>query len=227
MAGRAKRKLSTAWYNVIRREMRATPATSDPSVRCPDCDGSMSLLEGRYGRFYKCDRYECKGTWGAHLDGKPRPVKGTPQLRTARKRARVAIGAMYAERDRLHREEHPDDVDDWCYPSYCSCGKEMRFTHPRPGNATPDLEAVVGQAVPTPLEVMVRNALKCGLLPVRVYREIGLHIRRRTVEECLRIEAAAKARTLWLVEERKLLKHRRRGNAWDRVYVGSFDEATA
>jgi ssDNA-binding Zn-finger/Zn-ribbon topoisomerase 1 len=222
MAGKAKRELSTAWWNVIRRQMRATTAKEDPSVQCPDCNGRMHLKEGRYGRFYKCNRYECKGTLGAHLDGKPRPDKASPSLRTARKRARVAIGMMFHERDKLHQEEHPDDLVEWGYPTWCSCGKEWRsYTRPKEGDAKPDLENVI---VVAELLANVRFSFKSFLGDHRVYDVAGIHLKRRTVEECRRIEAAAKARTQWLIEELKLLRHRRRGNAWDRVYVGSFDE---
>jgi hypothetical protein len=40
------RELSTKWWNVIRRSIRATPAT-EHKVACPDCGGAdEALLDG-------------------------------------------------------------------------------------------------------------------------------------------------------------------------------------
>jgi ssDNA-binding Zn-finger/Zn-ribbon topoisomerase 1 len=221
----ATRELSTAWWNVIRRQMRATPAEEDSDVRCPDCDGPMYLMKGRYGRFYKCNRYECKGTHGATLAGKARKPKGSATLLMARKRARVAMSVVFAARDDLHQTEMPDDVEHWSYPTYCSCGKEWYHLRPKSGDAKPDLKFIIEEAGLVPTTLL--GSYKAGLLSARAEYKLGIHIQRRSVDECLRIEAAAKTRYEWLVEEKKLVECRRRGNAWDHVYVGTLDEATA
>src|SRR5271155_4024917 len=97
------RPFSTAWWNVIRRRMNATEAREDRSVRCPDCDGPMHLMRGRYGRFYRCWRYECLGTVGARLDGTPRKPKGSPELLEARARATKAMSFVVRAREEIEK----------------------------------------------------------------------------------------------------------------------------
>lgn len=105
--------LSTKWYNVIRRQLRATPVTyvGDPPP-CPDCGCETDLREGRYGRFYECENlFACTGTVGARLDGTPRQPRGTsPELLQARLRARDAVHAVILEASRRAKPDtqwHP------------------------------------------------------------------------------------------------------------------------
>ena len=209
--------------------MRATVPNWRFDVPCPDCGGRAELREGRYGRFYQCERYACGGTVGARLDGQPKPDRASPTLRTVRKRARIALGLMFEARDDLAVAEGArPEFEEIGYPSCCSCGKEWPDVREKrvEGNVQWDIAVVVHGAG---LQPTTRFGRRWRWMPEAEFiaKNVGIHLRRRTVDECRRIEVAAKARTEWLIEEAKLAKARRRGNAWDRVYVGSFDEATA
>ena len=64
------------------------------NVICADCGSEMDLRNSRYGKFYGCRRYpECKGTHGAHPDGKPLGVPAN----AATKLARIAAHAAFDE----------------------------------------------------------------------------------------------------------------------------------
>ncbi len=195
------RELSTKWWNVIRRQMRATAATDDPTARCPDCNGMMWLMEGRYGRYYTCQRlYQCKGTLGARLDGSVIAPRGTAVEMVARDRARLAVSALVDAR------------------------REWELANRREGHffsesvhIADDLNAVI-EAAKLPRVLMAlrkkdRLLLRRGILPARVSYPLGLHIRRRTIEECERIRIAAEDRT-----------RRYRQNAWDRLTLDTFEE---
>lgn len=56
-------------------------------VICADCGSEMRLRPSKYGKFYGCVRYpQCKGTHGAHPDGRPLGKPATLET----KRARIA-----------------------------------------------------------------------------------------------------------------------------------------
>lgn len=189
------KELSPSWWNIIRRKMRATPAEEDPSARCPDCNGSMHLMEGRYGRFYGCDRYECQGTLGARLDGTVRPPQGTPEQQEARRRARLAVARVCQARSDvtakfLEETQWQRVGDPWW-------------------NHRPDCSADFHQII-----MDARLLDPDGPLIQRITP--GLHIRRRSIEECQRIEKAASE---WFLQLRALRK-----NAWDRLAVGVLDD---
>lgn len=64
---------------------------------CPDCGAPMVLKPSRYGQFYGCSRWSdtgCRGSHGAHPDGRP---MGTP-ANAETKRARIEAHAAF---DRL------------------------------------------------------------------------------------------------------------------------------
>ena len=67
----------------------------DPEIlNCGDCGAPMVLRSSKYGPFYGCSRWpDCKGTHGAHPDGKP---KGTPADANTRK-ARVTAHRVFDE----------------------------------------------------------------------------------------------------------------------------------
>jgi ssDNA-binding Zn-finger/Zn-ribbon topoisomerase 1 len=179
-----ERALSTAWWNVVRRKMRATPAEADESVRCPDCDGPMFLMEGRFGRFYKCEEWGCQGTHGAHLDGRPRqPRNVPPELLEARQRAARAVRQLLtAVRERVV----PDTT----------------FFRSASVNIKPDIEKVIWLA----------ELGGTAIWPIR-QNEPGLHLRKRTIEECRRVEAAANK---WRREKYPC--------AWDHVGLDGLEE---
>jgi ssDNA-binding Zn-finger/Zn-ribbon topoisomerase 1 len=68
-----------------RTEHRAPCARRD--LKCGDCGSAMVLRKSkRYGTpYYRCLNFpECKGTLGAHTDGRPRGTPGSRQTRQAR-----------------------------------------------------------------------------------------------------------------------------------------------
>lgn len=56
----------------------------------------MRLKQSRYGLFYSCTRFpECRGTHGAHANGTPLSVPGTPAVKHARMLAHEAFDRMW------------------------------------------------------------------------------------------------------------------------------------
>ena len=167
---------STKWWNVIRRKVRAVkPVKERFDITCPDCGNLTHMMEGKYGRFYRCDYYLCQGTHGAKLDGTPRNERGSPEELEARDQTRVAIHKFITEIIRRRREAD-------------------RITYDYPYNYGLQLEDI-----------------KKILLEAEVSfdpKKPGFHLRKRTIEECRRIEDAA---------EHQLRLSRR--NAWDHIIL--------
>ncbi len=76
------------------------PAMS--TLTCPECGAPMRLLEtpkfkdnlGRPKKFYGCTNYpECKGTHGAHPDGRPLGTPADAETKQARRYAHDAFDA--------------------------------------------------------------------------------------------------------------------------------------
>lgn len=64
-------------------------------VTCPDDGAPMRLRPSRYGLFYGCSNYpKCKGTHGAHPDGKPLGTPATRETKDARIRAHAAFDGL-------------------------------------------------------------------------------------------------------------------------------------
>lgn len=157
-------ELSTKWYNVIRRELRASAVTYIGDLPdCPDCGSDTYLTAGRYGRYYKCENFGCSGTVGARLDGTPRKPRGSPEILEARRRVREAVAAVLVEERRK-----PLAPNIWLPPGqdYMEVG--------------PILSRILERA----------EVEEYRLFGGRV-RE-GLYLRQRSLEELRRIEAAAK-----------------------------------
>lgn len=54
-------------------------------VSCGECQAPMLLRESRFGKFYGCTRFpECRGTHGAHPDGRPLGVPANAETKEAR-----------------------------------------------------------------------------------------------------------------------------------------------
>jgi ssDNA-binding Zn-finger/Zn-ribbon topoisomerase 1 len=54
-------------------------------VKCGECGALMELRDSRYGKFYGCTRFpECRGTHGAHENGKPLGVPTNKETRLKR-----------------------------------------------------------------------------------------------------------------------------------------------
>lgn len=65
-------------------------------LECPECGSAMRLRESRHGLFYGCSRYpDCRGTHGAHPDGKPLGVPATGETKNARIVAHAAFDTLW------------------------------------------------------------------------------------------------------------------------------------
>ncbi len=192
-----KRELSTSWWNVIRRKMTATPA-KEYLTACPDCGSLMWLMRGKYGRFYKCRRLDCRGTKGAHLDGRPRRDTGPEPLIRARRQARDAIHKIVLERTRRYRKENAE----------AKARGRAWWTHHHLACCEFDFQDVLGMAnlPPVPIHPSRRRRWTPPWEPK------GFNLRKRTIEECERIAQAA-----------DVVLRRLRGHAWDRVLVDALD----
>lgn len=73
-----------------------TTRYSMTTLSCPSCASEMKLKESRYGLFYACVAFpKCRGTHGAHPDGKPLEKPATPETRQWRIRAHDAFDELW------------------------------------------------------------------------------------------------------------------------------------
>lgn len=67
-------------------------------VRCGECGSPMELRNSRFGLFWGCTRYpKCKGTHGAHPDGRPLGKPADKETKLARMRAHAAFDRLWKE----------------------------------------------------------------------------------------------------------------------------------
>lgn len=67
-------------------------------VWCADCGAIMRLRSSRHGPFYGCSRYpQCRGTHGAHADGKPLGTPADGRTKGARIAAHAAFDPLWEE----------------------------------------------------------------------------------------------------------------------------------
>lgn len=78
--------------------------SAERKLQCPNCGPEYgSVMVQRIRRsdgspFWGCERFpRCKATHGAHPDGKPLGVPGTPETKAARKRAHDAFDRLWTE----------------------------------------------------------------------------------------------------------------------------------
>jgi len=65
-------------------------------VKCGECGSTMALKESRYGKFWGCTRYPvCKGTHGAHPDGRPLGTPANKETKEARIKAHAAFDTLW------------------------------------------------------------------------------------------------------------------------------------
>lgn len=65
-------------------------------LQCPECDESMILRDSRFGLFYGCSTYpDCKGTHGAHPDGRPLGKPANAETKKARMAAHKTFDRLW------------------------------------------------------------------------------------------------------------------------------------
>lgn len=86
---------------------KLTELAKMPMLECPECDGQLALRLSRFGLFYGCLNYPiCKGTHGAHPDGKPLGVPADKETRAWRIKAHQAFDLLFnGENLIMEREE--------------------------------------------------------------------------------------------------------------------------
>lgn len=81
-------------------------------MKCPECGADMILREtkkfttkdGKAKKFYGCERWPaCKGTHGAHPDGKPLGIPGNAETKIWRHKAHTAFDEAFKDIKRRHR----------------------------------------------------------------------------------------------------------------------------
>ena len=77
------------------------------TLTCPDCGADMVLRDiAGMGKFYGCTRYpECRGTHGAHSDGRPLGIPADAETRAARIKAHEAFDALWEDALRMYDDE--------------------------------------------------------------------------------------------------------------------------
>lgn len=71
---------------------------TQPALTCPEpgCGAAMQLRPSRFGLFYGCVRFPtCRGTHGAHPDGRPLGVPASTETKQARIRAHEAFDRLW------------------------------------------------------------------------------------------------------------------------------------
>lgn len=61
---------------------------------CPECGAGMTLRDGRFGKFYACNRF-CGCTHGARSDGAPLGIPGDRATKDARIRAHAVFDTLW------------------------------------------------------------------------------------------------------------------------------------
>jgi hypothetical protein len=67
-------------------------------LTCPECEAPMVLKPSRYGHFYGCSQWAetgCKGSHGAHPDGRPLGVPANQATKQARSRAHAVFDQLW------------------------------------------------------------------------------------------------------------------------------------
>jgi ssDNA-binding Zn-finger/Zn-ribbon topoisomerase 1 len=73
-------------------------------VVCGECGSLMNLRNSRFGKFYGCSAYpKCKGTHGAHPDGRPLGIPANKETKEARIRAHAAFDLLW-KNGAMHRK---------------------------------------------------------------------------------------------------------------------------
>jgi ssDNA-binding Zn-finger/Zn-ribbon topoisomerase 1 len=68
-------------------------------IYCGECGAEMKLRPSRYGHFYGCTRFpDCRGTHGAHADGRPLGIPADRETREARTHAHQVFDAFWRAR---------------------------------------------------------------------------------------------------------------------------------
>lgn len=68
------------------------------TVACGECGSAMVLRSSRYGKFYGCTKFpKCRGTHGAHPDGKPLGTPADRETKLARIEAHAAFDALWKD----------------------------------------------------------------------------------------------------------------------------------
>ena len=78
----------------------------NPEVRCGECGASMVIRTSRYGKFWGCSTFpKCKGTHGAHEDGRPLGIPADQETKQARIKAHEAFDALWKSMRKVTRSE--------------------------------------------------------------------------------------------------------------------------
>lgn len=68
-------------------------------LKCGECQAQMVLRESKFGVFYGCTRFpECKGSHGAHADGRPKGKPGDEATKKARIRAHQIFDQVWKKK---------------------------------------------------------------------------------------------------------------------------------
>jgi ssDNA-binding Zn-finger/Zn-ribbon topoisomerase 1 len=88
--------------------------TGKEEVKCPDCGSKMILRttdkirtrDGKARVFFGCSRFpECRGTHGAHPDGRPLGVPGNAEVKRLRREVHSLLDEIFGEWKELSRKE--------------------------------------------------------------------------------------------------------------------------
>lgn len=79
------------------------------ALACPDCGAPMKLKGSRHGLFYGCTKWSetrCRGSHGAHADGRPLGTPATRDTKDARIRAHAVFDQLWQYRGAKRSEAY-------------------------------------------------------------------------------------------------------------------------
>lgn len=76
-------------------------------VKCGECGEPMELRNSRFGKFWGCTAYpECRGTHGAHPDGRPLGKPANKETKEARMKAHAAFDRLWKKGKRTRGQAY-------------------------------------------------------------------------------------------------------------------------
>jgi ssDNA-binding Zn-finger/Zn-ribbon topoisomerase 1 len=80
----------------MKKPVESLKGLTAAAIACAECGAPMELRTSRFGPFYGCSQFpKCRGTHGAHSDGRPLGKPATAEVREARVQAHERFDMLW------------------------------------------------------------------------------------------------------------------------------------